>query len=473
MHVDLTDAGSGEVGSVEIELTNEASDDAGLVILASLQPPVVLDMDPVTTNDLRFTLEDLIGNVTYSAYRDTVALFTPDKVTGINRIASNITDEDSGIPGVQWTDEDVVGDARTNYFYIFTSAIGGFESDNSNTWGKFDFNLITTPTTDFNEIALPLNLTGITTASQLRTAIPGCTSVAYWNAATQGYKQYSPSIPPTNFPVNMGYPYYVNVSGNAVFTLTGEIVRPTFNLITTPTTDFNEVMLTLEKTSIRTAALLRTDIPGCTSVARWNASTQGYKQYSPSIPPTNFNVRVGYPYYVNVTSNTAWPSSGGKKSALSGTDDRIVKDCAPHLVYGKIKFTAQNLNESDIMYTAYRTSAPDDKLDPSSAGCMLQEGYYVVQCHSFTKDGKADETVKIVFTNKSGLQLGEVEVLLTNEPADEAKEILIDGLSADLLLMENVPNPFSDYTRIQYQIPEEGQVELIIYSLTGAKSGRW
>ena len=469
VHVDFTDFGSGEVGSVEIILSNDASDDAGLVMLASLQPPVVIAVNPINTNDLRFTLEAMTGNITFNAYRDTVAFFTPDKVTHVNRIASNIVDEDIGTAGVQWTNQDVVGDARTNYFYIFTAVIGGFESGNSNTVGKFDFNLITTPTTDFNEIALPLNIPGITNAAQLRSAIPGCTSVAYWNAATQGYKQYSPSIPPTNFTVQMGYPYYVNVSANAVFTLTGEIVEPTFSLITTPKTDFNEVMLTLDKTSIKTASQLRTDIPYCTSVARWNASTQGYKQYTPSIPPTNFNVRVGYPYYVNVTSNTVWPAAGGKKSTLSGTDDRIIKDCAPHLVYGRIRFTAQNLNESDIRYTAYRTSAPDEILDQSSAGCMLQEGFYVIQCHTFATGWKAGETVKILFTNKSGLQLDEVEVLLTNDPEDEAKEIIVDGLSADFLLMQNVPNPFSEYTRIQYQIPEEGQVELTVYSLAGAK----
>jgi hypothetical protein len=469
IHVDFTDAGSGEVGSVEMDLTNDAADDAGLVILASLQPPVVTSINTVTSNDLRFTLQEMTGNITFNVYRDTVAFFIPDKVGGLNRIATHMLDEDIGTAGIQWTDLDVVGNANTNYFYIFTAAIGGFESDNSTTTGKFDYNLITTAKTNFNEIALPLNLPGITNAAQLRAAIPGCTSVAYWNAATQGYKQYSPSIPPTNFTVQMGYPYYVNVTSNAIFTLTGEIVEPTFNLITTTKTNFNEVMLTLDKTSIRTASQLRTDIPYCTSVARWNASTQGYKQYSPSIPPTNFNVRVGYPYYVNVTASTVWPAAGGKKSALSGVDDRIEKDCPPHLVFGKIKITATNVKESDINFTAQRMSFPDEKLVPSSAGCMIQDGFWVVQCHTFPTGWVAGETIKVVFTDKRGLQLDEVEVLLTNNAVDEAREIIFNESSADYLLMQNMPNPFSESTRIQYQIPEEGQVEIDVYTLTGVK----
>ncbi len=467
VHIDFSDAGSGEVGTVEVTLSNEAEDDAGQVILTPLQTPVILSMIPMNTN-LIFTLEDQMELVTFNVYRDTIANFVPDKITGLNRIANHISDEDAMTPGVQWTDLNAVGNPQTNHFYIFTATIGGFESGNSTMVGEFDFSLITSPTSDFNEIALPLYLSGITTASQLRAIIPNCSSVAYWNTSTQAYKQYSPAIPPTNFTVQMGYPYYVNVTNDAVFTLTGTIVSPTFSLITTPTTDFNDVMLPMDKTSIRTASQLRTDIPYCSSVARWNASTQAYKQYSPSLPPTNFNVRVGYPYYVNVTSNTVWPVAGGSKSTYSAFEELIQKNCAPHLVYGRINLTSP-LKESDIRFTAFQTSTPDEILDQSSPGCMLQDGYYVIQCHSFASGWEAGETVKVVFTDQYGKQFEETEVVLTNDAVDEAKAITIDGSQTRKFQLQSVPNPFTDHTRIQYQIPEEGQVELSVYNLSGEK----
>jgi hypothetical protein len=470
MHFDFADAGSGEVGSVDVTLSNNSSDDAGLVVLASLQPPVITAISKTNIHDLTFTLEALSGMTTYRAYRDTVAFFTPDKSGGANRVANNITDGDPGTPGVQWTDVNVVGYANKNYYYIFTEALGNNESGNSITNGKFDYNLVVTPTTDFNEIALPLNIENITNAAELMALIPGCNSVARWNASLQGYEQYISFIPPTNFDVEMGYPYYVNVTGNAVFTLMGEIADPTFDLVTTATTDFNEVMLTLDKTVLTTASELMTDIPFCNSIARWNAALQGYEQYISFIPPTNFGVRVGYPYYVNVTSNTTWPENGGgKKNAPNAGDIRIEKKGAPHLIFGKIAINDASQNESDISFTAYPVTRQEDKLTQNSAGCMLKDGFWVVQCNTFGLGWKAGETIEVIFTDRNGLQLDVIEVLLTNEPADAGKNIFIEEESADLVLSQNMPNPFSDFTTIQYQIPKDGQVEVALFSLTGSK----
>jgi hypothetical protein len=148
----------------------------------------------------------------------------------------------------------------------------------------------------------------------------------------------------TNFSIEMGYPYYVNVTNDVVLTLVGEIVEPVFNLITTSTTDFNEVMLTLEKTDITQASELMADIPSCNSIARWDAEVQGYYQYVSFLPMTNFNVRVGYPYYVNVDSDITWPDSGtpeggGSLKSTSGNTGKhikVEKNSAPHLVYGRI-----------------------------------------------------------------------------------------------------------------------------------------
>ncbi|MBN1790239.1 MAG: putative Ig domain-containing protein [Bacteroidales bacterium] len=469
MNISFTDAGSGEVGFISITLSNNPSDNAGLVTLSALQSPVITGVLPINGNDLQLTWEQLLGSITYKVYRDTVAFFSPDKINGTNRIASNIIDQEPGTLGVQWTDLDIVGNASKNYFYIVTANVGAFESGNSSTVGKFDFTLITTPSTDFNEIALPLNFSNVTNASELLSIVPGCNSVGRWNAATQGYDQYISFIPPSNFSIEMGYPYYVNVTYDAVFTLTGEIVEPTFNLITTPSTDFNEVMLTLDKTEIKTASELMADIPNCNSIAKWNASTQGSDQYLSFIPPSNFGVRVGYPYYVNVSENTIWPMvSGGKKNALFA-DNHNMKECAPHLIWGKLVINDHGIIESEISYSAHKIGKPEESINNQSAGCFIKEGYWIVQCHSFASGWKAGDIIKVVFSNKSGLQLDEVEVVLTNEPADAGKDIIIDETSAGYLLSQNTPNPFTDYTIIHYQIPQDGFVEIEVYGITGEK----
>ena len=432
-------------------------------------PPVIENIEIENDIDLVFTLENIPGTVTYNTYRGTSAFFTPDKAGGSNRIATNVSDEDPVAPGVQWTDVGAIGDAATNYFYIFTK-VDGDESENSTTIGEFDFNLITTPTTDFNEIAIPLNIQGVTSAADLMLAIPGCNSVARWDAGMQGYEQYIDFIPATNFDVTAGNPYYVNVTGNAVFTLVGEIVNPSFNLITTPTTDFNEVMLTLDKTSIITASQLMSDISSCNSVARWSSDIQGYEQYISFIPETNFGVRVGYPYYVNVTSNVTWPASGGGslKSLSSESFELIKRRSTPHLVYGTIDISNSELTFEDLDFSAYFPSTPEEILDKNSAGCMLIDGYSVIQCNSFSSGWGIEEPLKIEFKDQNGLVLQSTEVQLTYNPADKAMDVILGG-ERSFTLSQNVPNPFSDETIIEYQIPEKGKVILEVYSLTGQK----
>jgi hypothetical protein len=435
--------------------------------------PVILSCSAIGTNDLKFTLAELPGYSAFNVYRDTIAYFTPDKAGGTNRIAGNVTDENPGEAGIQWTDNDILGDPGTNYFYIFT-AKGGNESGNSVTIGEFDYALITTPTTDFNEISLPTAMEGITDAAQLMAAIPGCNSVARWDAADQGYYQYISFLPMTNFSVEKGYPYYVNVTDNVIFTLIGKVVKPTFNLVTTPTTDFNEVMLTLDKTGITQASELMADIPSCNSIARWNAEDQGYYQYVSFLPMTNFNVRAGYPYYVNVTSNITWPEAVEGSEYLkstsrnSGEEINMIRSHAPHIAYGTIEIKDLNPDAYDISLFAYISSFPEEKLSTNSTGCTLQDGYWVVQCNTFPSGWTAGETVMVELRDNTGDLLGETEVVLTYNPADKAGDIILQG-EMKYTLSQNIPNPFDYETLIQYQVPENGPVQIEVYSITGQK----
>ncbi|MBN2275846.1 MAG: T9SS type A sorting domain-containing protein, partial [Bacteroidales bacterium] len=431
-------------------------------------PPVISDYAITNGTDLQFTFEDIPVTATMNAYRETTATFTPDKAGGSNRVATGFTDEDPVTPGLQWTDAGVVGDALVNYFYIFT-VVDGSESENSNTIGEFDYDLITTSTTDFNEIALPIAITGVSTAADLMAAIPGCNSVARWNASIQGYEMYVDVLPFTNFEVTPGYPYYVNVLSDVGYTLVGELASPVFNLITTATTDFNEIMLPLDKTSITMASTLMTDIPSCNSVARWSSATQGYEQYISILPFTDFGVSVGYPYYVNVTSDVTWPASGGGLKSTSGSGTVLIeKSSAPHLVYGTVKISKTEITPEDLDFTAYFPSSPEEKLNKSSAGCLMKNGTFVIQCNSFASGWSTEEALVVEIRDRNGILLHSSEVPLSYDPADKATNIVMkgDGLYA---LAQNYPNPFSHETSIEYHIPSEGQVLLEIYSLSGQK----
>jgi predicted RNase H-like HicB family nuclease len=169
-----------------------------------------------------------------------------------------------------------------------------------------------------------------------------------------------------------------------------------------------------------------------------------------------------------MSANTTWPNSGGLKNTVN-EDVRISRNCAPHLIYGTLRLNDSNIQESEISFNAFNINKPEEKLNQQAAGCLIKDGYWVVQCHSFPSGWEAGETIKLVFTNKDNIQLDEVDVILTNEPADAAKEIKINKTSTGYLLSQNSPNPFSDYTLIQYQIPEDGRVEVDVFSLNGEK----
>jgi hypothetical protein len=415
-----------------------------------------------------------VGSATgYNVYRGTVINFTPDQSGGSNRIAENIQDADASNSGVQWTDHNAgVGSCNVNYFYKVTALIGSTEtsSENSNVVGDFDFQLITTPTTDFNEIALPLETPGINTAQDLMNAIPGCNSVAKWNAATQSYQQYVPGLPPTNFSVESGYSYYVNVTANTIFSLTGAECCVAYSLMTTSTTDFNEIVLPLSRTNLTKASQLMSDIPNCNSVAYWNAATQSYQQYVPGIPPTDFDLIPGYPYYVNVTSDINWPDGGLSKTGGNLADSKKINSHnsitnAPHSVFGQIA----NLNGSELQLAAYITTRPNEVLTQNSPGCELSSNYWMIQCASFESQWTAGEILKVVI---SGNQIHlETEVTLSYDPFDQASTLTavdeIAQIPAEFKLNQNYPNPFNPLTTIPYQVSKASDVHIVIFNSMG------
>ncbi len=254
------------------------------------------------------------GISTYHVYRDTTYNFVPDTETGANRIATNITDEDAGTEGIQWTDTgngaDVVGDVEKNYFYRVT-AVSAREYAPSNLAGEFDYQLVTTEGTDINRIVVLMNTantrTPIATAEDLAQAIPYCTDVYWWDASGQGTVGHVKGVPFNNFAIDHGHVYSVSVTKDTVWTVAGSYSEFSYNLVTTEGTDINRIGVPLSKSSLTTAEQLGSDIPNCTDVYYWDAEGQGTIGHVVGVPFNDFAVRAGYPYTISITAPTTWP----------------------------------------------------------------------------------------------------------------------------------------------------------------------
>ncbi len=404
----------------------------------------------------------------YHVYRDTLAFFTPNPTANGNRIAVQVTDCDVVESGVQWVDTAAgVGNASLNYFYVVTAVRGGIESAPSAVVGEFDYELVTNSSTAFNAIALPLDSILYTTAAELLTAIPGCSSVVRWDARMQNYDQYVPQVVVSNFPVQSGSGYLVNMQFNSMFSVAGFPGRQSFALVITDQTDFNEIMLPLDKTNNTLASQLLADIPGCNSVARWNAASQGYEQYIPELEFSDFPVRAGYPYFVNVTRPGTWPDSirnrricKAARIANSGSNENQ----APHVVYGDLPGGA---NSRAVMFCAKIIGKDDITYKPGMPGCYIYSNNWLVQLGGPNKNWKSGEVMSVEFFDNHNTPLGVTQCTLTNNVADYAGTAENHALVTEFQLMQNYPNPFNPVTTIKYGLPRRANVDLVINDILG------
>ncbi len=186
----------------------------------------------------------------------------------------------------------------------------------------------------FNWLALPLSVTGLNSASDLKTHLETnssapvtVSSVQQWNSVGQNYQTYTTiPFPSGNFSLTVGGVYRISISGNSGISLTWSMVGDvpatgtfTYTLRETAGPDFNWIMLPLDRGSLTMASQLKTDIeahsqPPVTvlSVQQWNATAQNYQTYTTVPFPTgDFSIRIGYPYRISVDvssgSTSTWP----------------------------------------------------------------------------------------------------------------------------------------------------------------------
>ncbi len=457
-------------------------------------PPAITDSHASIVGE-NILLEWSPSSVTtiYNIYRDTNYNFVPDST---NRIGYHVSDEDTNKAGIQWTDTgngaDIVGDITKNYFYKVTAA-AAIESEPSNVAAEFDYNLITTSGTDINEIVVLMDTQGnsvpITTAEELAKAIPYCSDVYYWDAEGQGTVGHPKGVPFNNFNIIAGFPYIVNVTSDTVWTVAGSLLDTSFQLITTDGTDINHINVPLNKDKLTTAEELGQDIPNCSDVYYWDTEGQGTVGHVVGLPFENFNVRAGYPYYVNVTADTDWPYVEGE-SVLSTpimitrilsqqTNKCTVSVGVPHTVYGRVVLPGdQEFSADNFKVKAWIIGRADEIASNDRSGCGCNGVYWWIAVSNFATAWQAGDSLRVEIADETDRFKGETIVVLTNAGSDRGGDIyltdliLVDepflsGLPKKFVLNQNYPNPFNPETTISFGLPKASYVKIQIFDISG------
>lgn len=448
-------------------------------------------------------LSEAIG---YRIYRGTSYNFTPE---GNNCIADGIQDQDSDTPGVQWLDSgdsvQLTGDVNTNYFWRVVAIISNepsvTESSPSNVAGEFDYPLITTATTNINEIVVSMNTSGsrepITDAEELGLAVPNCTVVYQWDVNGQGSIGHPVGFSFSNFDVSAGMPYMVNVETDGVWTIAGILPDIHFGLVTTQGTDINHICLPYTMDYLTSAEELGQSISDCSVVYKWDTEGQGTVGHPVGFSFGNFDIRTGSPYYVNVTANSVWPDT-----SVSGLMKEVRPDCfnsakqsvtlaggIPHLIFGRYKIDSQvsDLAQAKFELSVWVNDRPDEILTnfdtdslSKSVGTDMDKEYWWSNTGNLLTPWAVGDEIEIKIEEQLLGLIGEGHLILTANGTDTSDVIILRdkvqvvGFHQDTFLPEafelgnNYPNPFNPTTTIPYCLPKKADVVIQIYDITGA-----
>jgi len=288
---------------------------------------------PDAIDDLTITVENFSkggdARLTWTEPFDNIAVARYVIYRGFS--ATMPGDSIAGTADTTYLDAGAVGDADTNRVYR-VRAVDTSEnrSPASNIVGEYDFDLRTTTGTDYTWVALCLNGTGMTMASDLENHIENATSpavncytVSEWNAVAQSYTTYTTiPIPQGDFPLRPGEAYRVEVDSDAVWSLAGDVPPQdsiSFDLKTTTGTDYTWITVPMHIAVMDSASDLEDHIEAnsspatdCYTVSEWNAVAQSYTTYTTiPIPSGNFATGAGRPYRVEVSLDATWPGAKG------------------------------------------------------------------------------------------------------------------------------------------------------------------
>ena len=247
----------------------------------------------------------------YIIYRNVSAYFTPVSTDSIGYTdASTFTFTDNDLEGA-----DVVGDTVNQYFYV----VVGFDlyenrSDVSNRVGEYDYQIVTTATTDYNLICVPFENTGITAADQLIDAIgrSDVLTVNNYQPASQSFESRFAAGFGVNFTIVPGGVYQVNAGAATVFSVAGDVPAAgtvSYGLYATATTNFSFLSIPFDREAdFATAQDVLNNLPGSfNTLNRYIAGSQSYESRFAAGFGVNFAVKPGRPYQANAATDDTFP----------------------------------------------------------------------------------------------------------------------------------------------------------------------
>jgi hypothetical protein len=248
----------------------------------------------------------------YEVWRSSNPYFTPGEVGSV-KLADVIPSAGTGT----YTDIGAIGDVNNNYYYVVKAVNSfGLVSPVSNRVGEYDYQLFTLTSLNKNDIALALDIPGVTDAVSLASYFGNFVRrVARYKPDTQSFQTYIVGLPATNFPITTGeFAYlYTDNTAPSVVTLVGRVPVQgsiTFQLFSGNPAKKNFISLPLELNNLTTASQVALDIgSGVSRIFRWRGSTQSTQTYIPGLPATDFPIVIGEPFGLQLLPGapSTWP----------------------------------------------------------------------------------------------------------------------------------------------------------------------
>ncbi|MCK4607393.1 MAG: hypothetical protein KAU35_08875, partial [candidate division Zixibacteria bacterium] len=293
--------------TVEIEVVNAAPP----VAVADLSVQILGDAIDLAWSAALFDTAGFATTIDYYVIsRGTQAYFNPGPADsiGMTTVITNFADND--IDGAN-----VVGDTSVHYFYVVQAVdVYGNRSAPSNRVGEYDYQLVTTATTNYNLIGIPFENTGITTADDLIAAIgvSNVNTVNNFNAASQSFEARFAAGFGVNFAIAAGGVYQVNSAAATVLSVAGSVPDSgvvSYEIVTTSTTDFSFLMIPFEyESDYAVAQDVLDSLPGVlNTLNNFDAASQNYQSRFAAGFGINFPVRPGKPYQANAAANGVFP----------------------------------------------------------------------------------------------------------------------------------------------------------------------
>lgn len=250
-------------------------------------------------NDVKLDWTFVAEADSYVVYRSTRPMFL---AADSSRLAAVLTNT--------YTDTGALGDPDVNHFYMVRAYIGGSPGPLSGRVGEFEYLLLAPAGKKNNFIALSLNDTALTMASDIAARIgPSCDLISRWVESSQAWSSYIPGLPVLDFAVDVNEVYMVSVTTQDTLCLVGAVPEGhQYSLITTGGKNNNGIMVLMDTDSLTMASELSSAIGPVDLVSRWVAASQAYSSYIPGIPVLDFPIVAGQPLMVSVTQDTTWPA---------------------------------------------------------------------------------------------------------------------------------------------------------------------